>query len=569
MAWLLCTALLAAMAASAAASAAPAVPAEYSAVILMKMPYIGLEMPMQVLLSGSAQKVEYYNGLVVAVSNEQGVYKYVYQNGHRACMYSPAGAGPTSAVQANGLNGSAFQPLAFLPDLAQYNFSGQELVGGILCNKYTMHESHGTTGIMDDHLAFYWDPVLSKPVRWHMHSRHKTFGSHTDEYIMDFLHFEAGAPAADALVPPTECRQPQQVNVSLHVSGFPASAGAASAEAEPLLFEAFLRKYGKSYAAAEREVRRGVFERNVRLVQELNRRHAGAARFRGNGFLDMTREEVLRLKGGKPRGALRDARRSPEHLAFVSAHRNSSKPLPSGLDWRQERPGVVGPVKDQAMCGSCWTYGATEPIESISAIRTGRLVPLPEQFLLDCTWTNGTEGGASNLGCDGGNSDIGVLEVVRKYGGIIPTAMAYGSYLSVNGYCRDTRLMEVGAKVTGWSDVKARDEQAVLDALVSQGPLSISIMVPDEMLFYDSGVLKVESCRHNETQIDHAVVLVGYGTDEHGTDYYTIRNSWSTYWGDRGYIKVARGDLDCCVSSEAGYPLLDAQASTAAMAIVV
>merc|ERR1712185_810302 len=121
--------------------------------------------------------------------------------------------------------------------------------------------------------------------------------------------------------------------------------------------------------------------------------------------------------------------------------------------------------------------------------------------------------------------------------------------------------MDVGAKLTGWVDIKSRDEMGVLQALVANGPVSVSIQVPDDMLFYDSGVLKVDSCRYNASQIDHAVVLVGYGSQGgdagkgiSGTDYYLIRNSWSTYWGDQGYIKIARGDLDCCVSCETGYP---------------
>merc|ERR1719210_257271 len=134
------------------------------------------------------------------------------------------------------------------------------------------------------------------------------------------------------------------------------------------------------------------------------------------------------------------------------------EPLPKSFDWREAKPGVVGPVKDQGMCGSCWAYGLMEPIESIRAVQTGQpLVNLPEQFAVDCTWTNGTGDSGGNFGCDGGDSDIGALEIVRKYGGIIPSAKAYGSYLSINGHCKDTRLMEVGAKITGWVDVKARD----------------------------------------------------------------------------------------------------------------
>merc|ERR1712178_359255 len=142
----------------------------------------------------------------------------------------------------------------------------------------------------------------------------------------------------------------------------------------------------------------------------------------------------------------------------------TSVDLPKDFDWRTVRPGVVSPVKDQAMCGSCWTYGVIEPIESIQAIQTGQLVDLPEQFVVDCTWTNATGDSGQNSGCDGGDSDIGALEIVRKFGGIVPTAAAYGSYLSVNGFCKDIRSMEVGAKLTGWVDLKFRDENSIMEA---------------------------------------------------------------------------------------------------------
>jgi len=560
--------------AACAAAAGPELPKEYSAVIQMKMPYLSLEMPLRVLTSAATQKIEYYNGLQVDVSNARGTFKYAFNNSRRVCMYTPAQAGPTSGGEspAAAVRGEELAGRSFFPDLSQYTYQGDELVGGIMCQKFALDVRHGSLGTMDDHISFYWDPILSKPVRWHMHSRHVTFGSHTDEYIMDYLSFQAGAPAEADLELPAGCQQPQAANVSIQIKSFLAAAGATrtvaqKGDAVPLLFGTFLRQYGKSYAPGEHARRQAIFERNLKLVKQLNDRHAGRASFRGNQFLDMSPEEVMRFRGGKAKGASLSERRLPEHSQFVRVHEASAAAeLPKNFDWRTARPGSVSPVKDQAMCGSCWTYGLTEPIESIQAIRTGRLVELSEQFVVDCTWTNGTAG--ANSGCDGGNSDVGALEIIRKFGGVIPSAAAYGSYLSVDGFCKDTRLMEVGAKITGWVDVKKRDEPGLLQALVSQGPISVGIMVPEEMLFYDSGVLKVESCKHDEGQIDHAVVLTGFGTDEHGTDYYTIRNSWSTYWGDQGYIKVARGEQDCCISCEAGFPELDAE-SLAATAVVV
>ena len=92
--------------------------------------------------------------------------------------------------------------------------------------------------------------------------------------------------------------------------------------------------------------------------------------------------------------------------------------------WRTARPGVIGLVKDQAMCGSGWAYGAIGPVESVLAIKIGNLRVLPEQFLVDCAWTSGTGESDQNSGCDGGVSGIGILAVVRKYGGVVPVAKA-------------------------------------------------------------------------------------------------------------------------------------------------
>jgi len=553
----------------------PVLPREYSAVIQMKMPYISLEMPLRVLTSSAAQKVEFYDGLEVDVSSAQGTYKYAFNNSRRICSYSPPAAGPTfQRAAASGLSSAAWSSMPFFPDLSQYSYEGDALVGGIMCQKFTLNAHHGSTGSMDDHLSFYWDAVLGKPVRWHMHSRHVTFGSHTDEYIMDYLSFQPGSPAEAEMTLPAECQKPQAANISIQIHSFLAVAHALRPSSKvgdaPAPFATFLNQYGKAYNSEEYARRQVVFDRNARLVKDLNHQHAGHAGFTGNRFMDMTADEVLRFRGGKIKGSSRTSRRSSEHWQFVRAHRVSDAlSLPSDYDWRVARPGSVSPVKDQAMCGSCWTYGLTEPIETIQAIRTGSLVELPEQFVVDCTWTNNTGASGCNSGCDGGDSDIGALEIVRKFGGVIPSAAAYGAYLSVNGYCKDTRLMEVGAKISGWVDIPKRDEQALLQAIFTEGPISVGIMVPAEMLFYDSGVLSVESCRHDESQIDHAVVAMGFGTDEHSTAYYTIRNSWSTYWGDKGYIRIARGELDCCVSCEAGYPELAGVGESSSSVVVV
>jgi len=264
------------------------------------------------------------------------------------------------------LEDDKWQAQQFLPNLSAYTQEPDELVGGTMCNKYTLYATHGSTGVMNDAISFYWDPVLSKPVRWHQHARGLPFGSHTDEYILDYLSFQAVAPSeTDMALPDSSCKQPVTASVAVGASTL---VGALNQDMHAT--------------------------KTTRLVELLNRQHAGSTRFAETGHA------LTRFQGGKRKGSSL-LRRTEEHRQYVGVHALTKKPLPKDFDWRTAKPGVVGPVKDQAMCGSCWTYGAIGPVESIKAIQTGELVTLPEQFMLDCAWTNGTGASAGNFGCDG------------------------------------------------------------------------------------------------------------------------------------------------------------------------
>lgn len=176
---------------------------------------------------------------------------------------------------------------------------------------------------------------------------------------------------------------------------------------------------------------------------------------------------------------------------------------------------------------------------------------LPEQYVIDCTW------GDELAACDGGLSDVGAQTIIERFGGVIPTTKSYGRYLTVDGYCRGAEHT-VGSKITGWQAIKARDEEAVQQALLEQ-PLAVAFNVGESALYYDSGIIDVEECTVNDSDnLNHAINLVGYGTDpDTGLKYWTLRNSWSTYWGDKGYFRVVRGERDCGVTTDAGFPVVE------------
>ena len=109
----------------------------------------------------------------------------------------------------------------------------------------------------------------------------------------------------------------------------------------------------------------------------------------------------------------------------------------------------------------------------------------------------------------------------------------------------------------GHVDVTAGDESALQATAAAVGPISVAIDASHvSFQNYQSGVYVEAAC--SSTQLDHAVLLVGYGTDAaSGIDYWLVKNSWGGGWGEQGYIRMARNqDNHCGIASAASYPVL-------------
>ena len=193
--------------------------------------------------------------------------------------------------------------------------------------------------------------------------------------------------------------------------------------------------------------------------------------------------------------------------------------LPTSVDWRDK--GVVTPIKDQGHCGSCWTFAATECLESKVAIDTGLLFTLSEQEFVSCVENPEQCGGTG--GCEGATMEL-AYEYAMANGLVTEWTTPYTSYNGDDGKCPLTDLTPLrSATISGYEVTKSNDYDSLMQAVATTGPVSITVDA-SKWSTYEGGVF--DGCNQETPELDHGVLLVGYGTDPAAGDYWLVRNSW-------------------------------------------
>ncbi|CAN7982261.1 unnamed protein product, partial [Ixodes pacificus] len=153
---------------------------------------------------------------------------------------------------------------------------------------------------------------------------------------------------------------------------------------------------GKSYSSeVEEQFRMTVYMNNKLKVSKHNEQYAeGKVSFHlaMNKFSDLMHEEFVRSRNG-----FRGIRPVKQASTYMEPANIEDVCFPQTVDWRKK--GAVTPVKNQEQCGSCWAFSATGSLEGQHFFKTGKLVSLSEQNLVDCSDDFG------NLGCSGGVMD--------------------------------------------------------------------------------------------------------------------------------------------------------------------
>ncbi|XP_038880922.1 cysteine proteinase COT44-like [Benincasa hispida] len=307
------------------------------------------------------------------------------------------------------------------------------------------------------------------------------------------------------------------------------------------IYDLWLAKHGKAYnGIEEREKRFQIFKENLKFIDDHNSENR-TYKVGLNMFADLTNDEYRALYLGTrspPARRVMKAKTASRRYAV-----NNRDRLPESFDWRAR--GAVAPVKNQGSCGSCWAFSTIAAVEGINQIVTGELISLSEQELVSCDKKY-------NSGCNGGLMDYAFQFIIDNGG--LDTEEDY-PYEGFDGQCDPTRKNAKVVSIDGYEDVPANDEEALKKAVAHQ-PVSVAIEASGLALqLYQSGVF-TGKCG---SALDHGVVAVGYGT-ENGVDYWLVRNSWGTGWGEDGYFKLERNvkhttNGKCGIAMQASYPV--------------
>ena len=296
---------------------------------------------------------------------------------------------------------------------------------------------------------------------------------------------------------------------------------------------------------ATEQFRFSVWQSNLALIQEHNSKadqHGYTLAM--NQFGDLTDEEFNAKYNGYRMESGSDKSRSSS--TFVPSPDFVPSNATMAVDWKTE--GVVTPIKNQGDCGSCWAFSATGSLEAQHNISGKPLISLSEQNLMDCSDKKPYD----NMACLGGTMDKAFQYIIDNKG--VDTEISYPYLAQTEKSCR-FKPTTVGATMTGFVDVPI-NELALTEACKKVGPISVAIDAGwITFRFYKSGVYYEPRCF--TTKLNHGVLVVGYGTEVTGEQFYLVKNSWGTKWGLEGYVKMARNrDNNCGIASVASYPVV-------------
>nr|P25780.2 RecName: Full=Peptidase 1; AltName: Full=Allergen Eur m I; AltName: Full=Mite group 1 allergen Eur m 1; AltName: Allergen=Eur m 1; Flags: Precursor [Euroglyphus maynei]AAC82351.1 group 1 allergen Eur m 1 0101 precursor [Euroglyphus maynei] len=275
-------------------------------------------------------------------------------------------------------------------------------------------------------------------------------------------------------------------------------------------FEEFKKAFNKTYATPEKEeVARKNFLESLKYVES----NKGAINHLSDLSLDEFKNQFLMNAN-----AFEQLKTQFDLNAETYACSINSVSLPSELDLRSLR--TVTPIRMQGGCGSCWAFSGVASTESAYLAYRNMSLDLAEQELVDC---------ASQNGCHGDTIPRGI-EYIQQNGVV---QEHYYPYVAREQSCHRPNAQRYGLK--NYCQISPPDSNKIRQALTqTHTAVAVIIGIKDLNAFrhYDGRTIMQHDNGYQPNY--HAVNIVGYGNTQ-GVDYWIVRNSWDTTWGDNGY----------------------------------
>jgi cathepsin L len=299
-------------------------------------------------------------------------------------------------------------------------------------------------------------------------------------------------------------------------------------------FTSWMIEHDKVYTSEEFQSRFDIFKWNMDYVDAWNSKNSSTV-LGLTVFADITNAEYQKVYLGTHFDGA-EALANAEPYVF-----DGMAPLADTVNWANS--GAVTGIKNQGQCGSCWSFSTTGSVEGIHKIRRGSLISLSEQNLMDCSASYG------NQGCNGGLMN-NAFKYIQANKGV--DTESYYPYQGKVGTCHFTTA-NIGATITGYKNVAAGSESGLQTAVHDQ-PVSVAIDAShNSFQLYKSGIYYEPAC--SATKLDHGVLAVGYGVDTANNQYWVVKNSWGTSWGQAGYIWMAKNrSNNCGIATQASFP---------------
>lgn len=304
----------------------------------------------------------------------------------------------------------------------------------------------------------------------------------------------------------------------------------------PTGFDVFTQMFNKKYETEEEAAyREAVFNDNWIAIQEHNKLFdSGLQSFKMgvNINSDFAFNEIIENRSDSK---IQDRCKHTNYTKYVS-----TATQPDSMNYVDQ--GAVNPIREQGLCNSCWAFSTVATIESHIKLKYEKLVQLSPQYLIDC------DSSGENKGCSIGFADLAIEYI--QYNGIA-NKITY-PYAAGEGKCNIV-APKSPYNVMGIEQVPFGSDSDLLNALGNAGPITAKIYASPNFTKYKSGVFNDPLCT-DDVSVNHAVTIVGYGFDtETKKDFWLLRNSYGTSWGEQGYMKLDRSVANNCQISTCAF----------------